>query len=176
MQVCGVFVSGPWPFRPRSAFLPGTCDTFRPLVRSAVAGPRTFRGPATPRPRTCDTFWPLVVFLLQVHGRSVSGPSVFCPRSAFSPGTCDAFRPLVRSGVAGPRTFRGPATPWPVTCDIFGLWCFFCCKSVAFPLQVLDLSVPGPRFPLGPATLFGLWCALPSPVPAHFADLHHFAP
>ena len=134
LQVCGVSVSGPSVFRPRSAFPSGTCDAFWALVRSAVPGPRTFRGPATPRPGTCDAFRPLV-------RSAVPGPRTFRGPATPRPVTCDTsacdLRHFLASGafcrrrswvfplpvggrsVAGPWLFRPRSAFSLGTCDAF---------------------------------------------------------
>ena len=82
--------------------------------------------------------------------------------SAFSSGTGNVFRALVRSTVAGPPTFCGPATHRPVTCNAPP-------RSVRIASLVRGLSVPGPSV-FRPRSM-----TFPSRVRIFSGDLRHFS-
>ena len=104
LPVCGVSVPGPSVFRPRSAFPPGTCDAFWPLVRSGVPGPP----PHFPRS---------VTSLSPVCDLSVAGLWRFCLRSVAFPLQVRIFPWDLRHFLASGALCRRRSPHISRTCD-----------------------------------------------------------
>ena len=173
--VLGRCVPGPWSLRSRSAALPSPVRTFpRDLRRHTLCRPLS-RPRSRPISRTGDSTSPD----LQHHRppvppfrpRSVALPSQVrtfpwdLRRHTLSrPLSRPRFRPISRTGDSTPPDLQHHRPPV----------LHFRPRSPNFPFPVSGTSVPGPHFPLGPATPYALQTTFPSPVPHHFPDLGQY--